>query len=468
MQLPGCPKIACLVASVPLTRQHGECGGAEEKSGRPMNGRLCDEKTAKQAGVREDAPVFAHKSHTKKKDSSQMGSVQKKVSDSKRDEAPSVTDDIRGAEYYHGLVPRQDAEAILKREGDFLLRKTEQTPGKVVLALSVRVNDDLCRHFMLNMDPTTNKFYFESHQENTISDLINWHMTSKTPLSQASGAKLRRPMERSAWLINHDSIVAVKKLGEGAFGEVFLAECDSGGSKQEVAVKTMRAEASREARLRFMKEARLMRKYQHKHVVKLLGVAIHEHPLMIVMEYCPNGSLLAHLKKNKVAALEKLRFTTEAADGIAYLERTKCIHRDIAARNCLLAAKNELKISDFGMSQDNDVPIKDETLEKVPVKWLAPETMQEKVYSHKTDIWSFGVLVWEIYADGAEPYPGLTKLQTRAKIIVNDYRMKMPDGTHPQIADIVTGTCWQRNPEKRSTMDAIHKKIREIYFAEKK
>ncbi|CAO4362049.1 hypothetical protein L5515_001807 [Caenorhabditis briggsae] len=392
-----------------------------------------------------------------KKESSQMGTVEK----SSNNDA-SVTDDIRGAEYYHGMVPRQDAEGFLKREGDFLVRKTEQTPGKVVLALSVRVNDELCRHFMLNMDPATNKFYFEfTHQESTIPDLINWHMTTKTPISAASGAKIRRPMERSPWLINHDSIVANKKLGEGAFGDVFIAELDQGG-KQEVAVKTMRAEATREARLRFMKEARLMRKYQHKHVVKLIGVAIHEHPLMIVMEYCPNGSLLSHLKKNKVSAADKLRFTTEAADGIAYLERSKCIHRDIAARNCLLSAKNELKISDFGMS-DNKDEIKDEALEKVPVKWLAPETLQEKVFTHKTDIWTFGVLVWEIYADGAEPYPGLTKIQTRAKLVVSDYRMKMPDGTPATVSEIVTGTCWQKNPEKRSTMDAIHKKLREFY-----
>lgn len=101
-----------------------------------------------------------------------MGTVEK----SSNNDA-SVTDDIRSAEYYHGMVPRQDAEGFLKREGDFLVRKTEQMPGKVVLAMSVRVTDELCRHFMLNMDPTSNKFYFEhTHQESTISELINWHM----------------------------------------------------------------------------------------------------------------------------------------------------------------------------------------------------------------------------------------------------------------------------------------------------
>ncbi|CAD6187957.1 unnamed protein product [Caenorhabditis auriculariae] len=395
------------------------------------------------------------------KTSSSMLSSSKKVDDA------SITDDVRGAEYYHGLIPRLDAEQVLRREGDFLLRKTEATQGVVVLALSVRISADTVKHFMVNLDPS-GTFYFEAHHEKSIPDLINWHLNTKTPLSSASGAKIRRPIERTQWLLNHDSILIVRKLGEGAFGEVFLAEYESGKAKQEVAVKTMRQEATRDARLKFMKEARLMRKYTHKHVVKILGVAVHEHPLMIVMEVCPNGSLLHHLRKNKgkVSSLEKLRFSVEAADGLAYLDRKACIHRDIAARNCLLSAKNEVKISDFGMSDDR-VIVHDDTLDKVPVKWLAPETLQEKIYSLKTDVWAFGVLVWEIYADGADPYPGLTNVQTRAKIVVQDYRMKMPEGT-PKFVSEVVANCWERDASKRNDMNKISKTLLEYYNKEKK
>ncbi|KAK6037439.1 hypothetical protein COOONC_25056 [Cooperia oncophora] len=110
----------------------------------------------------------------------------------------------------------------------------------------------------------------------------------------------------------------------------------------------------------------------------------------------------------------------------------------------------EIKIADFGMSDD-----------KVPVKWLAPETLQDKIYSLKTDVWSYGVLVWEIYADGAEPYPGLTRLQTRAKIVVQNYRMEMPKDTPKSVADIVY-SCWEKDPARRPEMSKIFRMLREI------
>lgn len=114
---------------------------------------------------------------------------------------------------------------------------------------------------------------------------------------------------------------------------------------------------------------------------------LYETPLMIVMEFCPNGDLLTYLrsKKSKITLKEKLKFVTKAAKGLRYMESQKCIHRDVAARNCLLSSTNELKISDFGMS-DERLIIQDEKLEKVPVKWLAKETLEHKVCTLKTDV----------------------------------------------------------------------------------
>uniref|UniRef100_A0AC35FJP5 Tyrosine-protein kinase n=1 Tax=Panagrolaimus sp. PS1159 TaxID=55785 RepID=A0AC35FJP5_9BILA len=401
------------------------------------------------------------KSGKSKKDDTKEGKPKKEGNSiTQNDDEVSITDDVRGADYYHGLVPRLDVEPLLKKEGDFLLRKTDNK-GQIVLAISVFHNERVA-HFMVNQD-TDGTFYIEEHHEKNVSNLIEWHIKTKTPLSSETGCKLRTPIERPNWLLNHDSLKLLKKLGEGAFGEVYLSDFNGATGKSEVAVKTMRDEASRDARLKFMKEARLMRKFTHKHVVKIYGVAVHENPLMIIMEFCPGGSLLSYLRKNKekLSNGTRLRFATEAADGLWYLERQKLVHRDIAARNCLLTAKNELKISDFGMSDEREKLNTEGKLEKVPIKWLAYETMQNKIYSHKTDVWSYGVLVYEIYADGSEPYPGWTNIQTRAKIVVNDYRMDMPKETPKPVAALVS-TCWLKDPEKRPDFATIFKRLKEL------
>ncbi|GMR53067.1 hypothetical protein PMAYCL1PPCAC_23262 [Pristionchus mayeri] len=373
-----------------------------------------------------------------------------------KDDEGSITDDIRNADFYHGLIPKTDAEALLKKEGDFILRKTEHNSGVIVLCISVKADAEKVKHFVINTDASKSYFIDAAHKETSVSNLINFYKATKTPLSVASQAKLKKAIERPPWGINHDAIFIIKKLGQGAFGDVYLAEYVSEKGREKVAVKTMKGEASREARNKFLKEARMMRKYDHRNVVKILGVAVHEHPLMIVMECCEGGAMCSYLKKNgkTMPMKEKNRFVAEAAEGLGYLEKQQCIHRDIAARNCLLSGKNNLvKISDFGMSDDKAI-LHDDTLEKVPVKWLAPETLQDRIYSLKSDVWAFGVLVWEIYSNGAEPYPGLTRLQTRAKIVLTDYRMKMPDDTPAEMAKIAV-QCWDKVPEKRPSISAI-------------
>ncbi|KAF8368750.1 hypothetical protein PRIPAC_86579, partial [Pristionchus pacificus] len=380
---------------------------------------------------------------------------------SQSEDESSVTDEVRNADFYHGLIPKTDAETLLKKEGDFLLRKTEHSTGVIILCISVRTEENKVKHFVINTDHQHLFYVIPAHKEKSVPALITWYKVNKTPLSPTSKALLKKPIERPPWTLNHDAIFILKKLGQGAFGEVYLAEYVS-KTTERVAVKTMRGEANREARNKFLKEARMMRKYDHKHVVKILGVAVHEHPLMIVMECCEGGALLSYLRKHgkTCGLIEKLRFATESAEGLAYLSKQQCVHRDIAARNVLLSSTNVVKISDFGMSDDKAI-LHDDTLEKVPVKWLAPEVMQEKIYSLKSDVWAYGIMVWEIYANGSEPYPGLNRMATRAKIVVQDYRMEMPKDTPAEVTKLVL-SCWEKTPDKRPEMTTVFTELKKL------
>lgn len=253
-------------------------------------------------------------------------------------------------EWFHGVLPREEVVRLLKNEGDFLVRETTRNEESQIV-LSVCWNGH--KHFIVQ---TTNDghFRFEGPAFPSIQELIMHQHQSELPVTGRSGAVLRKPVLRERWELSNDDVVLLDKIGRGNFGDVYKARLKQ--SKKDVAVKTCRMTLPDEQKRKFLQEGRILKQYDHPNIVKLIGICVQKQPTMIVMELVAGGSLLNFLRKQKLSLNTKqlLSMCRDAAAGMRYLESKNCIHRDLAARNCLIGTENIVKISDFGMSREEE------------------------------------------------------------------------------------------------------------------
>ncbi|KAH7948257.1 hypothetical protein HPB52_019908 [Rhipicephalus sanguineus] len=160
----------------------------------------------------------------------------------------------------------------------------------------------------------------------------------------------------------------------------------------------------------FLEEALIMKDFHHVNVLPLIGLSIDKTDgLMVIIPYMKYGDLLSYIRdeRNKPTVKQLIIFGVHVAEGMKYLADTKFVHRDLAARNCMLSEDFIVRVADFGLSRD--VYEKDyysgDNKAKLPVKWMAPESLEKGIYNHKTDVWSYGVLLWELITRGVTPYP---------------------------------------------------------------
>uniref|UniRef100_A0A5K3F9M9 Tyrosine-protein kinase n=1 Tax=Mesocestoides corti TaxID=53468 RepID=A0A5K3F9M9_MESCO len=293
---------------------------------------------------------------------------------------------------------------------------------------------------------------FEEYEFPTLRDLIEYHMRTGKPVTQSSGALLFNPISRPDWQLDNKDVILLEKIGQGNFGEVHRAIYNG----REVAVKTCRAgPAEVEIRRKFLLGEATALNFFHPNIVRLLGIAVRSHPIMIVMEYVSGGSLLSFLRKSGPNADVRLllRMSVDAASGMAYLESKNCIHRDLAARNCLLTEERVLKIADFGMAREEHVYELSDRNGPIPIKWTAPEALYSNRYTSKCDVWSFGILLWEMFSGGDTPYHGLTNSETR-DLVENGYRLAIPDRMPRQLGKHMQ-SCWYQNPNRRPTFASL-------------
>ncbi|XP_017684659.1 PREDICTED: proto-oncogene tyrosine-protein kinase ROS isoform X1 [Lepidothrix coronata] len=277
-----------------------------------------------------------------------------------------------------------------------------------------------------------------------------------------------------------DKLNLHKLLGSGAFGEVYEGTAvdilAGGNGESKVAVKTLKKGATDHEKSEFLKEAHLMSKFDHPHILKLLGVCLLNEPQYLILELMEGGDLLNYLRGARKQKLQNplltmtdlLDICLDVCKGCVYLEKMHFIHRDLAARNCLVSEKEYesssriVKIGDFGLARDvykNDYYRKrGEGL--LPVRWMAPESLIDGVFTNHSDVWAFGILVWETLTLGQQPYPGLSNTEVLHHVRSGG-RLESPNNCPDDLCDLVT-RCWSQEPHNRPTFSYIHAKLQEI------
>ncbi|XP_032516125.1 tyrosine-protein kinase Fer isoform X2 [Danaus plexippus] len=360
-------------------------------------------------------------------------------------------------EWFHGVLPREEVVRLLRADGDYLVRETTRNHARQ-LVLSVCWGQH--KHFIVQTTPEGH-YRFEGASFPSVAELVAWQRASGVPVTARSGALLRRAVPRETWELNNDHVQLLDKIGRGNFGDVYKARLKTTG--QEVAVKTCRVALPEEQKRTFLQEGRILKQYQHPNIVRLIGIAVQKQPIMIVMELVSGGSLLTFLRTraSNLSFRSLLAMCRDAAAGMRYLESKNCIHRDLAARNCLVGDDNIVKISDFGMSREEEEYIVSGGMKQIPIKWTAPEALNFGKYTSLCDVWSYGVLMWEIFSKGDTPYAGMSNSRAREKID-NGYRMPAPEGCSEDVYALML-RCWEYEPEKRPHFHQIYTLIDNIY-----
>ncbi|XP_074858258.1 ephrin type-B receptor 5 isoform X2 [Carettochelys insculpta] len=259
-------------------------------------------------------------------------------------------------------------------------------------------------------------------------------------------------------------------IGSGEFGEVCFGRLKPPGKREyTVAIKTLKSGYTDEQRREFLSEASIMGQFEHPNVIRLEGVVTKSRPVMIVTEFMENGSLDSFLRQREgqFSVLQLVGMQRGIAAGMRYLSDMNYVHRDLAARNILVNSNLVCKVSDFGLSRFLEDDASNPTYTgalggKIPIRWTAPEAIQYRKFTSSSDVWSYGIVMWEVMSYGERPYWDMSN-QDVINAIEQDYRLPPPPDC-PSVLHLLMLDCWQKErvqrPKFEQIVSALDKMIR--------
>uniref|UniRef100_A0A8C5RDZ6 Fibroblast growth factor receptor n=1 Tax=Laticauda laticaudata TaxID=8630 RepID=A0A8C5RDZ6_LATLA len=341
----------------------------------------------------------------------------------------------------------------------------------------------------LSKFPLIRQFSLESSSsgKSTTSLMRVTRLSSSCTPMLAGVMEVELPLD-SKWEFPRDRLVLGKPLGEGCFGQVVRAEAYGIDTERPerpltVAVKMLKDNATDKDLADLISEMEMMKLMdQHKNIINLLGVCTQDGPLYVIVEFAAKGNLREYLRARRPPTPdytfditkmpeEQLSFKDlvscvyQVARGMEYLESKRCIHRDLAARNVLVTEENVIKIADFGLARGvHDIDYYKKTSNgRLPVKWMAPEALFDRVYTHQSDVWSFGILMWEIFTLGGSPYPGIP-VEELFKLLKEGHRMDKPSNCTHELY-MMMRECWHAVPSQRPTFKQLVEGLDKVLVA---
>ena len=372
--------------------------------------------------------------------------------------------------WYFGDISQEEADKKLLKSsnstGTYLVRCNN---GK--FTLSVR-NEKTVKHYCI-LSPDDKVFFltqrvqfpslealiahYSLNVEGLCTVLIHPCLISEKP--QTAGLSMQANEE---WEIDRRQIRLLRKLGAGQFGEVWEGLWNNTTS---VAVKTLKPGTM--SPHEFLQVAALMKKLRHPKLIQLYAVCTKEEPIYIITEFMKHGSLLDYLRNDgrSLKLPQLVDMCAQVASGMVYLEEQNYINRNLAAMNILVGENLICKVANFMMARVLDEDIYEaHTGAKFPIKWTAPEAALYNRFSIKSDVWSFGIVIYEVLTYGRFPYPGMTNEQV-LEALQQGYRMPRPVGCPDKLYDIMTD-CWRENPAYRPTFGTLEWQLEEFFTTE--